>query len=79
MRPTCRSCHAEIVWVVTERGTFMPLDAIPSTVGNIVLVDGPDGGQVARVVSTLGDGTEQRWRSHFASCPDAKRHRRRRG
>ncbi len=78
-KPRCRSCDQEVTWVVTEAGRFMPLDPIPTAVGNVVLVDGPGGSKVARVVDSLGDGVEPRWRSHFATCPQAKRWRRPRG
>lgn len=76
----CRSeaCQAPIIWVKTAMGGAMPIDAVEVPVGvrvirmelsflevddgNIVIEDG-----IARTV-TAGTG---RYRSHFASCPDA--------
>ncbi len=81
MSSQCRSCQAPIQWVITERGVMMPLDADPQPDGNIILtVSG------ARALSTeakqnavlLAESTDQAltfYRSHFASCPFAKRHR----
>ena len=56
----------------------MPLDRDPADDGNIMLIDGE-----ARVLTTgerlraqnLGD-PEPRFKSHFATCPDAQDHRR---
>ena len=62
---TCRSCGAAIVWAKTTTGKSMPLDAEPVPDGNIVLHEG-----VAYVTGT-GDR-----KSHFATCPNAARHRR---
>lgn len=58
----CRSCGAGILWVETTTGKRMPLDA-DSEQQRVVL--GDDG--KARVSRT--------WLSHFATCPDAARHR----
>lgn len=68
MAERCRSCDAPIVWALTVKGARMPLDPGLHPDGNLAV--GPDG--IARV-------TEHRpaRRSHFVSCPDADRHRRR--
>lgn len=63
----CRSCGAEVIWVETEKGRRMPVDAESTEGGNIVLVDG-----VAKYVKA-GEGTHV---SHFVTCPNAKSHRR---
>jgi hypothetical protein len=47
----------------------MPLDPEPHPTGNMALVDG-----VAHFVAP--DGKDARYRSHFATCPDADKHRR---
>lgn len=73
----CRHCGARIRWVVTaKRSKPMPLDAEPTTEGNVVLR--PDG---AAVVLDIPDrdravnlGTTV-WRAHFASCPHYRRGR----
>lgn len=82
----CRSCDAPVVWVETEAradkpGKRMPLDADPSDTSRALKVD--DGNLV--MVATTGDGTPvvryvpkgpNHYRSHFASCPNSKAHRR---
>ena len=35
MKATCPKCGARILYVVTERGTRMPIDPMPSPEGNI--------------------------------------------
>ena len=90
MSSSCKSCRAEIVWVLTEGGKRMPVDAedgwpIAYDDGNLLPtgeVKSTDRGsaQVVRVtpageVSLFADLTEQRWKSHFATCPDADQHR----
>lgn len=68
----CRSCGAPVRWVVTVNGRRMPIDPHPSDDGNMVLRSG-----VAYVVKPDEAPDEARWISHFATCPNAKRHRRR--
>lgn len=53
----CRTCHADIVWLKTEAGKNMPVDA-----------DTVDEGD------TLFDNDKHV--SHFATCVDADKHRR---
>lgn len=69
----CRSCGAPIQWAHTATGGRMPLDPEPVPHGNVRLVDG-----VAHVLSrgAAWDGVEPRYRSHFATCPNATLHRR---
>lgn len=84
----CRSCDAQVVWVETEAtatkaGRRMPLDADPDQPsralevgnGNIVFIGKTtgDGTQIVRYVATSAG----RHRSHFATCPKAKEHRKR--
>jgi len=83
-KTTCRSCGAEILWVHTERGKKMPLDAEPYT------GDKPSGLFVRRwdhaldvavAIATTPDAFpgEPLYTSHFATCPDADRWRNRTG
>ncbi len=70
----CESCAAEIRWVTLESGRPMPLDPAPHPNGNIIVGIGGryrvlDGSQLPAEVAA--------WRSHFATCPHASRHRRR--
>lgn len=83
---TCRSCKAPVVWVQTEAtekkaGRNMPLDADPENTARALVV--PDG-NIVFIGKTTGDGTPivryvkgGKHRSHFATCPNAKEHRRR--
>ena len=76
---TCKSCGAPVVWAVTPRGKRTPLDAVTSPDGNVELL--PDGS--VRVLGPL-DAEAARlagaelYLSHFATCPAAAAHRRRR-
>lgn len=67
---TCRSCSAPIVWAKTANGKAMPLDAEPTAMGNVTL----DGG-VIRLSTADYNALGPRYTSHFATCPNAKGHR----
>jgi hypothetical protein len=75
----CRSCRAPIRWVLSEKGRRMPLDPEPyqgdSPRGLFVLRSG-DRGEVAMAATPDAFPEEPHYRSHFASCPNAARHRR---
>ena len=82
VKPVCRSCGAPLLWALTERGRRIPLDRNPVPDGNIEIKETEDGPPISRVVSgqgTLSPGLfpATRYKSHFATCPNAKRHRRR--
>ena len=72
----CRSCGAFIKWAVTEKGKRIPLDPIPRDIGNIVLVRAADGRKVARIEQPHTG--RPAYVSHFATCPEAERHRKKR-
>ncbi len=72
----CRSCPAPVRWEKTTSGKWIPLDAEPVADGNIVLERGR-----ARVLAAdeqVGHGV-RRFKSHFATCPNAAKHRASRG
>lgn len=82
MASKCRSCGAAITWARTSAGRSMPIDAEPCADGNIVLSEpvDPDAPVIAMILTaeqvrqpSLG---EPRYVSHFATCPNAARHRR---
>lgn len=77
----CRSCHAAIIWVVTENGTRMPLDPEPSSDGMYVKlrVDG-NGDKVVHFVkrTEMEANTKMLYTTHFVTCPDADKHRKKR-
>jgi hypothetical protein len=68
----CRSCQAPVQWAITENGKRMPLDADPVPGGGVTEL-GTDADGALLVRATPNAGTRS---SHFASCPNAKEHRR---
>lgn len=77
---TCRSCRAPVRWVLTQAGKRMPLDPAPTPVGNIALTEETvDGVPVVRYLGKSAGAdlfATDRYVSHFATCPEAKVHRR---
>ena len=84
----CSSCGAAIYWVITApRGSLMPIDAKPVDSGNVLVwaVSRPTvigsrnievGNLIAKVSSdSSGSAGQHRYTSHFATCPNAKEHR----
>ncbi len=77
-RSTCRSCDAPIIWAVTTREQLMPVDADPSTDGNVELVTRQLNVAPLAIVHAqppLGAGPLRM--PHHATCPDAAKWRRR--
>jgi hypothetical protein len=88
----CSSCGRPIVWALTDTGRRMPVDTIPvppvlipeARDGNVVLwfevdaKDRPTGGQRVSFATEeqRKDPKVPLWRSHFATCPHASKHRR---
>lgn len=72
VKSTCRSCHAPILWAITDNGRRMPVDVGQVDGGNVLLTQGPDGGHLATVIKADG---RRAWTSHFATCPQAAWHR----
>lgn len=75
----CKTCDAEIEWVITTTGSSMPVDADPVPDGNITLADPPPLGRsrtatVYKQTPMLEPGPY--YVSHFVTCPDADQHRR---
>jgi hypothetical protein len=76
----CRSCGALVRWAVMPGGKRMPLDADPSPEGTIALhSDGVQAAVLSRKDLTFlnAEERERLYVSHFATCPNAARHRRR--
>lgn len=74
---TCTSCHASIVWAITDRSKRMPLDATPNPEGNMAVMRDETDTLVCRAITAerpLRPG-ERAYQPHFASCPNAERHR----
>ena len=67
----CRSCGAPMLWVTTAKGKAMPIDSEPCEDGNVDISTG-------RAVYVKAGETLPGiplYKSHFASCPNAKQHR----
>jgi hypothetical protein len=82
----CRSCGADIIWAVTEKGKAMPVDPTPLPDGNIVLSMRTNQAPVAAIQTKESieyllaqakyTGQEHLlFKSHFATCPNATKHR----
>lgn len=85
----CRSCGAPILWVVTENGKRMPLDAEPTEAGKVIIRMGgrglPADAELAHVETK--EETEARLKArepaartafmpHHATCPQGREWRR---
>jgi len=80
----CRSCGAQIIWIKTKAGKNMPCNA--KLVSFRYPKEGEKGtqrivlahGEVVSVIEEDSDKADgQGYISHFASCPNANKHRRR--
>ena len=79
-RRPCKSCGAPVVDVKTPDGKWMPLDAdsgqrVRVTKGGDLRVVLEDGSVKAAVKAYARGGSVLAWTSHFATCPDADKHR----
>lgn len=68
----CSTCKAPVFWAITAQRKRIPLDPEPVADGNVIVVLG-----TAYVLKDQNPVTDQRFRSHFATCPHAGQHRRR--
>jgi hypothetical protein len=79
----CGSCGARIIFCINESGITVPIDAEPSPRGTYRLVDQYDGaGRLIQprnvlVKIELRFGRTNLHTSHFQTCPNRARHRRR--
>jgi hypothetical protein len=79
----CRSCKKPIIWAITEKNKRIPIDPKPAANGNIALVDRGNfllplahyksAGLIAAM--RAAEPTTPLFLSHFATCPDAARFR----
>lgn len=80
MNARCKTCQAPVVWGTLPSGKRMPVDPEPVAGGNVVVVSGNDGPELQvlnrdQVQKRRNLGLRART-SHFATCPQAKAHRR---
>jgi hypothetical protein len=86
--PRCMSCDEPIRWVVMPSGALTPLDVEPRDDGTIVITTETVGTLTGNtwpraIVLKRGQpdlflADQPRYVSHFATCPNAAAHRRRR-
>lgn len=82
MTALCRSCGAAVIWCQTESGKMTPIDAVASEGGNVVIRPAFDASEapIAHVLTApelARPALEARHMPHFATCPNAAKHRRR--
>lgn len=70
----CKSCNASIEWVSTPTGKKMPIDGDPAPDGNVVLRGGKAVVLGPEMLAEL-PANVPRFKSHFATCPNAAQHR----
>jgi len=73
----CNSCKAEIRWVMTEKGKRMPIDPKPAPNGNLQLVDQGKYLPPLAIVHSVRAPNVEYYASHFMTCPNAAKHRKR--
>lgn len=76
----CRTCGEPVKWVMTTTGNRMPLNPMPDPDGNCY-VDRWDQGMpvvVVAVNSAIPGAIPIRYTSHFATCPQADKWRKKR-
>lgn len=75
----CRSCQADILWVVMAKtGKKNPLDFEPSDKGNVFINERGKGialTATGKAEIELRFGKVDLRLSHFATCPNAKQHK----
>lgn len=84
MSAACISCDAPVLWaIMSSTGSRMPLDPEPKPDGNIALIEPVIVGEAPLAIVIRPSQLEAArrlnahlYRSHFASCPYAARHRR---
>lgn len=75
MAAACKSCHAPVIWCVTESGKAMPVDAVALVDGGNILIDYSTVPPVARVMKKGEIASGPRHVSHFGTCRFAAAHR----
>jgi hypothetical protein len=68
----CRSCGAQMIWAMSGKGKTMPVDALPDDKGNVAVVI--DHGTVRALIVTA-ESIGPRHLSHFVTCPQAAKWR----
>lgn len=81
MSATCQSCGAPVEWALTHAGQNMPLDATPSDQPTSLRAWRVNGRLHVRDIDGVGatdaPSDARHATSHFATCPNADAHRKR--
>ena len=80
MPEVCSTCKAPIRWALTQEGKFMPFDIVPNPKGEWRLASARPGypPRAIRVPQERrAELAAELMMVHWATCPDASRHRRR--
>jgi hypothetical protein len=68
MSDTCRGCPAKILWIKTEAGKAMPVNAEPmTTTSDALVLYGAEGKRVTAPPGSARTGSQPHW----ATCPAA--------
>jgi len=73
----CKGCGRPLYWVKTANGSPHPLDAEPTPDGNAVIIGGVVHFKRGDLFEEMIDDALPRYRSHFETCPEAAKFRRR--
>jgi hypothetical protein len=73
----CKSCGATIFWTVTEAGKRMPCNLVAAEKGNLVVDFSTDPPTSRHATKLEAWPVVARYVSHFATCPTAEKHRKR--
>lgn len=80
---TCASCGASIFWAVSANNSRMPINAEPDPEGNVLVSVSRSNPENKKCVVLKRDQARLEGRryftSHFSSCPNAKKHRTKKG
>jgi hypothetical protein len=75
MSDQCRSCGADILWTRTRKGKKMPVNREPDEKGRFVLLYHED--WILAHFDRRGSEPGAHYTSHYATCPDAEKWRKR--
>jgi len=74
---TCKSCQQPLRWVRMNTGGLSPVNAEPDPTGNIVIENGIGRVLTGDLFAAPADPETPRFKSHFASCTEAEKYRKR--
>lgn len=73
----CSTCDAPVIWAkFGATGKRVPLDVAPRADGNLTTTGADRDGTPLVVMAGEATPITERYTTHFATCPDAAKHRR---